>query len=93
MKMTKGEVYNRLTEELIQSPEKLSKMLDQYGQMGVWFIFQHVRENNTKIEALEKKLFSQRRQAEDLEVTVKKLQASVRSLKQAMRKGDKPLMD
>jgi len=42
---------------------------------------------------LEKKFYALRRETEDLEVTVKKLQGQIRSLKQASKKNDKPLLD
>lgn len=91
--MKKEEVYSAITNELMVSPEKLEKFLDAYGQMGTWFIFHHVKENNQKLELLEKRFYAQRRQTEDLEVQVKKLQASIKSLKQAAKKNDRPLVD
>jgi len=91
--MKKEDVYNAIVSELMVSPEKLEKFLDSFGTLGSWFIFHHVKENNTKIEALEKKFYALRRETEDLEVTVKKLQGQIRSLKQANRKNDKPLLD
>ena len=91
--MKKEEVYNAIVSELMVAPDKLEKFLDAFGTMGIWMIFQHVKENNTKIEALEKKFYALRRETEDLEVTVKKLQGQIRSLKQANRKNDKPLLD
>jgi chromosome segregation ATPase len=91
--MKKEDVYNAIVSELMVSPEKLEKFLDSFGTLGSWFIFHHVKENNTKIEALEKKFYALRRETEDLEVTVKKLQGQIRSLKQASKKNDKPLLD
>jgi chromosome segregation ATPase len=91
--MKKEDVYNAIVSELMVSPEKLEKFLDSFGTLGSWFIFHHVKENNTKIEALEKRFYALRRETEDLEVTVKKLQGQIRSLKQANRKNDKPLLD
>ena len=91
--MKKEDVYNAIVSELMVSPEKLEKFLDSFGTLGSWFIFHHVKENNTKIEELEKKFYALRRETEDLEVTVKKLQGQIRSLKQANRKNDKPLLD
>ena len=91
--MKKEDVYNAIVSELMVSPEKLEKFLDSFGTLGSWFIFHHVKENNTKIEELEKKFYALRRETEDLEVTVKKLQGQIRSLKQASKKNDKPLLD
>jgi len=91
--MKKEEVYNAIIDELMVAPDKLEKFLDSFGTMGIWFVFHHVKENNTKIEALEKKFYALRRETEDLEVTVKKLQGQIRSLKQASKKNDKPLLD
>ena len=92
-KLTKKMVHDRIVEELIASPELLGKFLDQYGSMGIWFCFQQIETNRRELDKFEKKLAMQRRATEDLEVQVKKLQASVRSLKQAAKKGEKPLLD
>ena len=91
--MNKEEVYNRIVQELIVAPDKLEKFLDAFGTMGIWFVFQHVAENNKSIEKLEKKVASQRRQLEDLELSVKKLQTSQKSLRRQVDGNKKPLID
>lgn len=93
MKMTKDQVYNRLTEELIQSPEKLEKFMDAYGTMGTWFIFHHVKENNTKLNDLEKKFYTLKRQLEDLTTENTKLKSRVKSLSGKLEKSNKPLLE
>lgn len=92
-KLTKKMVHDRITEELIASPELLSKFLDQYGAMGIWFCFQQIETNRRELDKAEKRFYEHRRQIEDLEVQIKKLQTSIKSLKQAAKKNDRPLID
>ena len=92
-KITKKMVHDRITKELIASPELLGKFLDQYGAMGIWFCFQQIETNRRELDKAEKRFYEQRRQIEDLEVQIKKLQTSIKSLKQAAKKNDRPLID
>lgn len=92
-KITKKIVHDRIVEELIASPELLGKFLDQYGTMGIWFCFQQIETNRRELSKAEKRFYEQRRQIEDLEVQIKKLQTSIKSLKQAAKKNDRPLID
>lgn len=92
-KLTKDMVHDRIKEELLASPEMLGKFLDAYGQLSVWFCFQATETNRRELDKAEKRFYEQRRQIEDLEVQIKKLQTSIKSLKQAAKKNDRPLID
>jgi regulator of replication initiation timing len=67
--------------------------MDAYGTMGSWFIFHHVKENNTKINDLEKRFYALKRQLEDLTTENTKLKSRVKSLSGKLEKSNKPLLE
>ena len=77
--LTKKMVHDRITEELIASPELLGKFLDQYGAMGIWFCFQQIETNRRNHDELEKKFYSLRRDHEDLMKKVASMETKIKS--------------
>ena len=77
--LTKKMVHDRITEELIASPELLGKFLDQYGAMGIWFCFQQIETNRRNHDELEKKFYSLRRDHEDLLKKVSAMETKIKS--------------
>ena len=77
--LTKKMVHDRITEELIASPDLLSKFLDQYGAMGIWFCFQQIETNRRNHDELEKKFYSLRRDYEDLIKKVGSMESKIKA--------------
>ena len=78
-KITKEQVHNRITEELMGSPELLNKFMDAYGTMSIWMVFREVENNRPNHNELEKKFYSLRRDHEDLMKKVMSMETKIKS--------------
>ncbi len=79
-KLTKEAVHSRITEELMASPELLSKFMDSYGTMSIWFCFQQIETNRRANEDLEKKVAFLRGAVDDAEQSVHQMKSKIKSL-------------
>ncbi len=79
-KITKEHVHNRITEELMGSPELLNKFMDAYGTMSVWMVFREVEQHRRNHEDLEKKVAFLRRAVDDAEQSVHQMKSKIKSL-------------
>lgn len=78
-KITKEHVHNRITEELMGSPELLNKFMDAYGTMSIWMVFREVEQHRRNHDELEKKFYSLRRDHEDLLKKVSAMETKIKS--------------